>query len=251
MAKERLDSLLVERGLAETRVKAQALIMAGLVLAGDRKVDKPGTRVDDTLPLRVLGDGCPFVGRGGLKLAHALDVFALPVDGAVCLDVGSSTGGFTDCLLSRGARQVHCIDVGRNQLHWKLRTDPRVVLREGFNARYLGPGDFPGVVFDRVVMDVSFISQTLILPAIRRLLDAGGRADADVVTLVKPQFEAGPGEVGKGGIVRDEAVRERVLETVADVARHLGFRVLGHTVSPVTGADGNVEYLLHLKGGDP
>ncbi len=222
--------------------------MAGLVVSGGRKLEKPGLRIDADSPLRLLGDDCPFVGRGGLKLSHALATFHLDVKDAVCLDVGCSTGGFTDCLLQNGARHVYGIDVGKAQLHWKLRTDPRVTLREGVNARYMQPEDFPGVVFDIVVMDVSFISQTCILPAIKALLQANGRADARLVTLVKPQFEARPGDIGKGGIVQEEPVRRKALEKVENAAREMGFLPLDSTLSPITGADGNVEFLLFMKG---
>ncbi|MBN2431534.1 MAG: TlyA family RNA methyltransferase [Acidobacteria bacterium] len=250
MAKERLDSLLVTMGLAETRQKAKALIMAGAVLVDGEKITKAGTRADTAAEFRVLGSTCPFVSRGGIKLAHALTEFRLTVSGDCCLDIGASTGGFTDCLLQQGATRVFCLDVGRGQLHWKLRTDPRVVVMEKYNARYLDPDDFPAVTFRTVVMDLSFISLRLVLPPLRRLLDTRGASPSRVVCLVKPQFEAGRQEVGKGGIVRDAAVRERVMTELASFAARSGYRVTGRTTSPVTGADGNVEYFLLLETED-
>jgi 23S rRNA (cytidine1920-2'-O)/16S rRNA (cytidine1409-2'-O)-methyltransferase len=247
MAKERIDSLLVARGLVETREKAKALIMAGQVLVGEQKVVKAGARVDAESPIRLLSAPGPYVSRGGIKLAHALDTFAIDVTGQECLDLGSSTGGFTDCLLQRGAVQVWCVDVGRGQLHWRIRSDPRVTVLEGYNARYLDAGDFPGAAFGRVVMDLSFISLRLILPPLKDFLALCGAGTTEVVALVKPQFEAGPQDVGKGGIVRSEAVRARVLEEVSRAAAAAGFGICGRTPSPITGADGNVEYLLHLR----
>jgi len=221
--------------------------MAGLVFAEGRRVDKPGTWVGEQVELTVRGDDCPFVSRGGLKLAHALDHFRIEVQSRSCLDLGSSTGGFSHCLLLRGASGVHCVDVGRGLLHWKLRNDPRITLHEGYNARFLSAADFPGACFGIVVLDLAFISQRLVLPALYQLLREAGRPPVDVVSLVKPQFEAGRAEVGKGGIVRDEAVRRRTVDQVAACARELGFAVRGWVESPVTGADGNVEFLLHLQ----
>ena len=231
----------------ETRQKAQALIMAGAVQVDGRRVEKAGTFVDTAVAISLLEPECPFVSRGGIKLDHALSVFGIPVAGAECLDLGSSTGGFTDCLLQRGARKVYCVDVGRNQLHWKLRNDPRVVLREGYNARDLDPADFPEALFQVAVMDLAFISQRLVLPRVQYLLGCRGDREVNLVTLVKPQFEAGRADVGKGGIVRNEEVRMRVLRDVVQDASALGFAVTAWERSPITGADGNVEFLLHLR----
>ena len=241
MKRERVDKLLVERGLAPTRTRAQALVMAGVVLVGERRVEKPSETFPPDAPLRVRGADDPaarYVGRGGLKLEKALREFGIDPSGLDCLDVGASTGGFTDCLLQHGARRVVALDVGHNQIDWRLRTDPRVEVREGTNARHLTPEDFQEK-FDLVVMDVSFISATKVLPAVAPLLKEGGRA----VVLVKPQFEVGKGEVGKGGIVRDPAQHARVVGEVGDAARALGLFERGVTESPVTGADGNREFL--------
>jgi 23S rRNA (cytidine1920-2'-O)/16S rRNA (cytidine1409-2'-O)-methyltransferase len=247
--RERVDRLLVERGLAPTRTRAQALVMAGLVLVGDRRVEKPSEAVAADAPLRVRGSEDPaarYVGRGGLKMEKALREFGIDPAGRVCLDVGASTGGFTDCLLQHGARRVVALDVGHNQIDWRLRTDERVEVREGVNARHLTPEEF-GEAFDLVTVDVSFISATKILPALVPLLKEGGR----VVLLVKPQFEVGRGEVGKGGVVRDPAQHARVVEEVNAAARSLGLAVRGVTDSPITGADGNREFLaLYEKGAE-
>ncbi|HST53296.1 MAG TPA: TlyA family RNA methyltransferase [Pyrinomonadaceae bacterium] len=240
MKRERVDRLLVERGLAPSRTRAQALVMAGRVIAGDQRVEKPSETFAPDAPLRVRGADDPasrYVGRGGLKLEKALDEFGFDVSGFACLDVGASTGGFTDCLLQRGARRVVALDVGHNQIDWRLRTDPRVEVREGVNARSLRPEDF-GEAFDLITMDVSFISATKVMPALVPLLKDGGR----LVVLVKPQFEVGRGEVGKGGIVRDAAQHARVVEEVNAAARSLGLSVCGVTESPITGADGNREF---------
>ena len=241
MKRERVDRLLVERGLAPTRTRAQALVMAGRVIAGERRVEKASETFPPDAPLRVRGGDDPaarYVGRGGLKLEKALSEFRIDPAGFACLDVGASTGGFTDCLLQHGARRVVAVDVGHNQIDWRLRTDPRVEVREGVNARHLTPGEFDER-FDLATMDVSFISATKVLPALVPLLKGGGRA----VVLVKPQFEVGKGEVGKGGVVRDPAQHARVVEEVNAAARALGLRVLGVTDSPITGADGNREFL--------
>jgi len=224
--------------------------MAGAILVDGEKITKAGTRVDPSAEFRVLGSTCPYVSRGGIKLAHALTEFRLSVAGDCCLDIGASTGGFTDCLLQQGAVRVFCLDVGRGQLHWQLRSDPRVVVMEKYNARHLDPADFPAVTFRTVVMDLSFISLRLVLPPLRRLLGTHGAPPARVVCLVKPQFEAGRTEVGKGGIVRDAGVRERVVTDLAEFAARAGYRVRGRTTSPVTGADGNVEYFLWLETDD-
>jgi 23S rRNA (cytidine1920-2'-O)/16S rRNA (cytidine1409-2'-O)-methyltransferase len=239
-SRQRLDRLLVERGLAETRAKAQALILAGQVLVDGRRTDKAGQAVAATSGVRVLAR-MPYVGRGGFKLAAALDGFAVPVEGRVCLDVGASTGGFTDCLLQRGAQRVYAVDVGAGQLDWKLRQDPRVVVREGLNARYLRLEDL-GERVDLAVCDVSFISVRLILPALAGVLKDSG----EMVILVKPQFEAGRGQVGKGGIVRDPVVREAACARVEEAVRRLGFQT-SRMDSPLPGAEGNVEYLLHAR----
>ncbi|HEU0184040.1 MAG TPA: TlyA family RNA methyltransferase [Blastocatellia bacterium] len=235
--KERLDKLLVTRGLAETRAKAQSLILAGQVFSRGRRLDKAGQSVPIDIELAVR-EPAPFVGRGGLKLAAALDHFDIKVAGKTCLDIGASTGGFTDCLLQRGATRVVAVDVGRGQLDWKLRQDHRVELREGVNARYLAPDDF-AERFDLVTADVSFISLTKILPVVPPLL----RGHASVITLIKPQFEVGREEVGKGGIVRDETAQRRVVEEITSFAAGLGMRAKGVVDSPILGADGNREFL--------
>jgi 23S rRNA (cytidine1920-2'-O)/16S rRNA (cytidine1409-2'-O)-methyltransferase len=239
--RERVDRLLVERGLAPSRTRAQALVMAGLVLVGEQRVEKPSETYPPDAPLRVRGSEDPaarYVGRGGLKLAKALDEFGVDARGLTCLDVGASTGGFTDCLLQHGARRVVSLDVGHNQIAWRLRADPRVEVREGVNARHLKSEDF-AERFDLITLDVSFISATKILPALVPLLKDGGR----LVVLVKPQFEVGKGEVGKGGVVRDPVQHARVVEEVNDAARALGLLLRGVTESPITGADGNREFL--------
>jgi 23S rRNA (cytidine1920-2'-O)/16S rRNA (cytidine1409-2'-O)-methyltransferase len=241
MKRERVDKLLVERGLAPSRTRAQALVMAGVVISGERRVEKPSETLPSDAPLRVRGSEDPaarYVGRGGLKLEKALVEFRIDARGLTCLDVGASTGGFTDCLLQHGARRVVAVDVGHNQIDYRLRTDARVEVREGVNARHLVPEDFVER-FDLAVMDVSFISATKILPALVPLLKDGGR----IVVLVKPQFEVGRGEVGKGGVVRDPAQHARVVEEVNEAARSLGLRLRGVTESPVKGADGNREFL--------
>jgi 23S rRNA (cytidine1920-2'-O)/16S rRNA (cytidine1409-2'-O)-methyltransferase len=235
--KERLDRLLVTRGLAETRAKAQSLILAGQVFSGQQRLDKAGQTVPIDIELTIR-EPMPFVSRGGLKLAAALDHFRIDVAGKVCLDIGASTGGFTDCLLQRGAKRVAAIDVGRGQLDWRLRQDSRVELRENVNARYLSPDDFADR-FDIVTADVSFISLTKILPVVPPLI----RAPAFVITLIKPQFEVGREEVGKGGIVRDETAQNRVVEEITSFAAGLRMRALGVIDSPILGADGNREFL--------
>jgi len=235
--KERLDKLLVERGLIETRAKAQSLILAGQVFSGQQRLDKAGQLVALDAPLTVK-ENMPFVGRGGLKLTRALDHFQIEAAGKICLDIGASTGGFTDCLLQRGAARVVAVDVGHGQIDWKLRQDERVEVRENINARYLTPEDFTER-FDLVVMDVSFISLTKILPVVPPLL-AG---PAFVLTLIKPQFEVGRAEVGKGGIVRDEVAQQRVAEEIVLFAASIGLHSRGVIDSPILGADGNREFL--------
>jgi 23S rRNA (cytidine1920-2'-O)/16S rRNA (cytidine1409-2'-O)-methyltransferase len=239
--KERIDKLLVDRGLANSRTKAQAMIMAGAVLVGEQRVDKPGSTFPLDVEIRIKGAGdaaSRYVGRGGLKLEAALSRFSLDVTGQICLDVGASTGGFTDCLLQHGAKRVVAIDVGHNQLDWRIRNDPRVEAREGVNARYLEPEQFDAR-FDLAVMDVSFISAAKVLPAIVPLLTEWGR----LVTLIKPQFEVGRGEVGRGGIVSDPEKHARVIDEVNASARRLGLKVCGVIESPIKGADGNTEFL--------
>ncbi|HEX7598027.1 MAG TPA: TlyA family RNA methyltransferase [Polyangia bacterium] len=240
----RADLALVEQGLAPTREKARALILAGQVLDGDRPVDKAGDLVSTTAALRLRGEPIPFVSRGGLKLAHALATFGLDVKGQVAVDVGASTGGFTDCLLQAGVVRVYCVDVGHGQLDWKVASDPRVVVIDRTNIRLMPPERIPERC-GLAVVDVSFISLRLVLPLLPALLQPG----APVVTLVKPQFEVGRTKVGKGGIVRDEADRLEALEQVKAAARELGYQVLGETTSPITGGKGNVEYLLHIRHG--
>jgi 23S rRNA (cytidine1920-2'-O)/16S rRNA (cytidine1409-2'-O)-methyltransferase len=237
--KERIDVLLVERGLAESRTKAQALILAGQVVVGDQRVDKPGTQVSVDAELRLKGEVLPYVSRGGLKLKAAIDRFGLEVRGRVCADIGASTGGFTDCLLQEGAAHVHAIDVGYGQLHEKLRTDPRVRSRERVNARYLTAEDLPEKV-GVAVIDVSFISLTQVLPAVLPFLEPGGL----LVALVKPQFEVGRERIGKGGVVRDAAARQEAIDAVVAFAREQGLTVQGVMDSPVPGPAGNVEALL-------
>jgi 23S rRNA (cytidine1920-2'-O)/16S rRNA (cytidine1409-2'-O)-methyltransferase len=235
--KERLDKLLVARGLADTRAQAQALILAGQVFSGQQRLDKAGQLVPTDIELTIK-ETLPFVSRGGLKLAAALAHFQIEATNKVCLDIGASTGGFTDCLLQRGAARVVALDVGHGQLDWKLRQDARVEVREHVNARYLAPADF-AERFDLVVIDVSFISLTKILPVIPPLLNQS----AIVVTLIKPQFEAGRSEVGKGGIVRDEAAQQRVVRAITACAESLSLRARGVIESPVLGAEGNREFL--------
>jgi 23S rRNA (cytidine1920-2'-O)/16S rRNA (cytidine1409-2'-O)-methyltransferase len=241
----RLDTLLVERGLAASRERARALILAGSVRVNGHPVAKAGTAVPAEAEVTISAPDHPYVGRGGLKLAHALDTFAIPVSGRLALDIGASTGGFTDVLLQRGALRVVALDVGHGQLDWKIRSDPRVEVIERVNARSLTPASLPGTVtaFDIVTIDVSFISLRHILPVVPALL----RADADVVALVKPQFEAGRAEVGKGGIVRDPAVQARVVDEVVFAADALGLKRAGLTESPIAGMEGNREFLLHLR----
>lgn len=240
----RIDVLLVQRGLAESRTKAQALVMAGAVVVGEARVDKPGALVDPAAPVRLKEGAAPqrYVSRGALKLEGGLSAFPIDPRGRICADLGASTGGFTDLLLQRGAARVYAVDVGYGQLHPRLRGDPRVVVRERENARELTAGAL-GEPVDLVVGDLSFISLRLVLPAMKAILRPGGEA----ILLVKPQFEVGKGEVGKGGVVRDDAKRRAALEAVAAAARALGFEVLGHAESPIEGPAGNREWLLALR----
>ncbi len=245
--RERIDKLLVEMGLAASRTKAQAMVMAGVVLVNEQRVEKPSDQFGAHSQIRVKRADDPtsrYVGRGGLKLQTALSEFQLDARDLTCLDVGASTGGFTDCLLQHGARKVVAIDVGHNQIDWRLRQDPRVEVREGVNARYLQPEDFSSS-FDLIVMDVSFISATKVLPALVPLLRDRGR----IITLIKPQFEVGKGEVGSGGIVRDVQKRLRVIEEVNQAAAALGLVVVKVIESPIQGAEGNVEFLALYERG--
>ncbi len=243
MGRERIDRLLVRRGLAETRERAQALIFAGQVFVDGHRVNKPGKCVPEEARIEIQGPSLRYVSRGGVKLEAALRAFELDVAGFLCLDIGASTGGFTDCLLQHGARCVYAVDVGRGQLDWRLRQDPRVVVREGINARYLKPEDFP-VQFDLITIDVSFISLTKILPAVVPLLQPSGA----ILALIKPQFEVGRGEVGKGGIVRDSEKHRRVIEKIRHFAeRALSLRCLGVIESPILGSEGNKEFFIHLR----
>ena len=247
MKGKRLDQRLFELGLAESREKAKATIMSGIVYVNGQKSDKPGTQVSDDAEIVVRGNACPYVSRGGFKLAKALEAFPVEPAGKVCIDCGASTGGFTDCMLQNGAEKVYAVDVGYGQLAWQLRQDSRVVVMERTNARALTPDMFPESM-DLGVMDVSFISIRLILPALHGLLKPGG----EVVCLIKPQFEAGKADVGKKGVVRDKAVHERVLREMCEFFPTAGYTLLGLDYSPIRGPEGNIEYLAYLKadGGD-
>lgn len=245
MGKQRLDVTLTELGLAESRQKAQAVIMAGLVYVNGQKQTKAGMAVEASADIQVRGKALPYVSRGGLKLEKAIAVWPISLTGAVCADIGASTGGFTDCMLQNGARLVYAVDVGYNQLDWRLRTHPQVVCMERTNARYLTAEQIPQPL-DFFSVDVSFISLNLILPALRPLMSANGQA----VCLVKPQFEAGREKVGKKGVVRDPAVHLEVLEHFLEHARQADFTVKDITFSPIKGPEGNIEYLGYLQVGD-
>ena len=240
--KKRLDVLLTEQGYADTRSKAQAIIMSGMVYVDGQKADKPGISYEETVSIEVRGETCPYVSRGGLKLEKALRDFGVKPDGFVCSDSGASTGGFTDCLLQQGAKKVFAIDVGYGQLDWKIRSDPRVVVMERTNIRFVTPEQL-GEPLDLSVVDVSFISLKLVLPVIKSLLkqDRG-----QVLCLIKPQFEAGKEKVGKKGVVRDPATHKEVLDNFVALADELEFHILGLTFSPVKGPEGNIEFLGHL-----
>ena len=239
--KKRLDVLLVERGLAPSRQRAQAFILGGLVLVNDRPSTKAGTRFEEDIPIRLKGPDHPFVSRGGLKLQAAISAFNPPIDGVIAADLGASTGGFTDCLLQHGVAKVYAIDVGYGQLAWKIRQDKRVVVMERTNARHLSHLEEP---VDLVVGDLSFISLSLVLPAISNI----AKKSADCLLLVKPQFEVGRDSIAKGGLVQDEAARQEAVEKVLGDARSKGFEALGHIQSPIVGAkSGNIEYLVHLR----
>jgi 23S rRNA (cytidine1920-2'-O)/16S rRNA (cytidine1409-2'-O)-methyltransferase len=244
LAKQRVDQVLVDRGLAESRSRAQALIMAGLVFAGERKIAKAGETIATDTPLEVRGKDHPWVSRGGLKLVGGLDHFGIDPRGSTCLDVGSSTGGFTDVLLSRGASRVYAVDVGTNQLAWRLRQDDRVTVLEQTNARHLGEEQIPEPI-DLLVCDASFIALHKVLEKAVDFVRPGGHA----LLLIKPQFEAGRSEVGKGGVVRDPAVHERVVLAAKGWIASRGWDVLGVTRSPITGPEGNVEFLLAAQKG--
>jgi 23S rRNA (cytidine1920-2'-O)/16S rRNA (cytidine1409-2'-O)-methyltransferase len=241
-AKRRADQLLVDRGFAESRAKAQALILAGIVYAGERRIEKAGETVADETAVEIRGRDHPWVSRGGLKLAHALEHFAIDVTGLVALDIGASTGGFVDVLLTHGTAKVHAVDVGRGQLAWKLRQDPRVVVHDGVNARYLTTDEI-GEPVDIVTCDASFIGLATVLPAPLAL----ARPRAQLVALIKPQFEAGPGAVGKGGVVRDPEIHRAVCEAAAAWVTAQGWSVVGITESPITGPAGNKEFLLYAR----
>ena len=239
--KKRLDVLLVEQGYADSRTKAQAIIMSGMVYVDGQKADKPGMSFDETLPLEVRGATCPYVSRGGLKLEKALRDFGVDPTGYVCSDSGASTGGFTDCLLQQGASKVFAIDVGYGQLDWKIRSDPRVVVMERTNVRYVTPEQL-GEPLDLSVIDVSFISLKIVLPVIKTFLKPTGQ----VLCLIKPQFEAGKEKVGKKGVVREPQTHKEVLDNFVALANDLEFKILGVTFSPVKGPEGNIEFLGHL-----
>ena len=245
MKKERLDVLLVNRGMFESRAKAQAAVMAGQVLVNEQKIDKPGTPVAPEVTIRLLGNKLPYVSRGGLKLEKALQIFPISVEGKVVADIGASTGGFTDCMLQNGAVKVYAIDVGYGQLAWQLRNDERVVNMERTNVRYLEADSLPEQV-DAATIDVAFISLDKILPAVHKIL----KPEGFVVALIKPQFEAGKENVGKKGVVRDAAVHEQVINNVISFAKSEGFGIAGLDFSPIKGPEGNIEYLLHLTLGD-
>ena len=239
--KERLDVLLVKKGFFESREKAKRAIMAGLVLIDEMVYDKAGTMVDTESEIRVKGDTCPYVSRGGLKLEKSINTWDLDLKGFTCMDIGSSTGGFTDCMLQNGAEKVYALDVGTNQLDYRLRVDPRVVVMEKTNIRDVDPDTFEKLDF--ISIDVSFISLNLVLPVASQLLKEGG----ELVSLVKPQFEAGREKVGKGGIVRDKSVHHEVIENVIKYALNADLTPCGLSYSPITGAKGNIEYLLYMK----
>ena len=243
--KKRIDVLLFERGLAPSREKARTLIMAGSVYVNNQKFDKPGDTVSDDAEIEVRGSTLKYVSRGGLKLEKAMQLFPIDLNGKICMDIGASTGGFTDCMLQNGAQKVYSVDVGYGQLAWQLRQDPRVVNLERTNARYLTREQVPEEI-DFFSVDVSFISLRIILPAVRPLLRDGGQA----VCLIKPQFEAGREKVGKKGVVRDRAVHEEVVETICRFALENGYSVLGLTSTPVKAPEGNIDYLVYLEKSD-
>lgn len=242
MKKERIDVLLVESGLAETREQAKRNVMAGLVLANGERVDKPGTKIPVDAEIKLKGQAIPYVSRGGLKLKKAIDAFQLELADKIVLDIGASTGGFTDCSLQEGAKLVYALDVGYNQLAWKLRQDDRVVVMERTNFRYSTMADFTKGQPDFATIDVSFISLKLILPVLKSIVSE----DAHISALIKPQFEAGRSEVGKKGIVRDKAIHIKVVKEIVHFSEQLGFTVSGLAPSPIRGGEGNIEFLMHL-----
>ncbi|GIN38321.1 MULTISPECIES: TlyA family RNA methyltransferase [Heyndrickxia] len=241
--KQRLDVLLVERGLIDTREKAKRAIMAGIVYSNESRLDKPGEKVAEDIPLTVKGNVIPYVSRGGLKLEKALNVFNVTAKDKILIDIGSSTGGFTDCALQNGAKMSYALDVGYNQLAWKLRNDDRVVVMERTNFRYVTPQDLIREMPDLATIDVSFISLSLILPVLKTLLVPS----SDVIALIKPQFEAGREQVGKKGIVRDKKVHEAVIEKIIKLSIQEGYNVENLSYSPITGGEGNIEFLIHLQ----
>lgn len=243
MEKERIDILLVEQGLYDSREKAKAAIMAGLVFAAEERIEKPGMKIPRDAAIRVKGAVHPYVSRGGLKLKKAIDSFGIELQDAVMLDIGSSTGGFTDCALKHGAKNVYAIDVGTNQLDWSLRSDERVFVMEKTNFRYMTAEDLKGPIPNFASIDVSFISLRIILPPLMALLSQ----PSSIVALIKPQFEAGRDKVGKSGVIRDTAVHKDVLKTVLTFAEELGYRLQGLTFSPITGGEGNIEFLAHWR----
>lgn len=239
--KKRLDVLLVEQGLADSREKAKAIIMSGIVYVDNNKEDKAGTTFEETARIEVRGNTLKYVSRGGLKLEKAMNNFGVTLEGKVCMDVGASTGGFTDCMLQNGAVKVYSVDVGHGQLAWKLRNDEKVVCMEKTNIRYVTPDDIDDVI-EFASIDVSFISLTKVLPAVRELMTPGG----EIVCLIKPQFEAGREKVGKKGVVRELSTHIEVVQMIVDYARANGFRTLHLSYSPIKGPEGNIEYLLHI-----
>ncbi|MDQ0175128.1 TlyA family RNA methyltransferase [Bacillus chungangensis] len=241
--KQRLDLLLVERGLSETREKAKRAIMAGLVFSNENRLDKPGEKVKIDIPLTIKGKTLPYVSRGGLKLEKALNVFKIDMKERILLDIGASTGGFTDCALQNGAKLSYALDVGYNQLAWKLRNDSRVIVMERTNFRYVKPSDLTNEQPNIATIDVSFISLKLIFPPLKALL----MPNSDIIALVKPQFEAGKDQVGKKGIVRDAKIHELVLTNVIELALKEGYSFQNLSYSPITGGEGNIEFLLHLQ----
>ncbi len=242
-SKERVDILLVQRGLVETREQAKRSIMAGIVFSAETRLDKPGEKIKIDAPLTVKGSALKYVSRGGLKLEKALEVFDLTVENKIVLDIGSSTGGFTDCALQQGAKHCYALDVGTNQLAWKIRSDERVTVMEKTNFRHAVPEHFTNGIPQVATIDVSFISLTLILPPLKQIIAFSG----DVVALVKPQFEAGKDKVGKKGIVREKTVHLEVLQKIAESSKLNGFSLKGISFSPVTGGEGNIEFLFHLR----
>ncbi len=240
--KERLDKLMVQRGLVPSREKAQAIIMAGMVRVDGQLARKPGQMVKEDVKIEVLGDPIPYVSRGGVKLEAALDRFSIPVEGKICMDVGASTGGFTDCLLQRGAERVYAVDVGWGQLHWKLRNDPRVVVLERRNIRYLPKEEIPEGI-DLATIDTSFISLKLVIPAVLKFL----KEQAEIIALIKPQFEVGKGEVERGGVVKDPRKHEKVIREIREFVQSLGLSPQGVMESPLLGPKGNREFFIYIK----